>query len=262
MLMTIKYEITKFNHEIGSKAVNETIVCDPSKLFVQDLFCSRVLFYVFSKNASPMRVTEPCVFLFSVTETMEAKWLLSLRSAQHLFAQQRNNTHHILSWTVKIKRVFEFLVLCGFSRWIENGAKEKKPLWQRYFSALKQFFYIAMTGFGLNKWLLKVFKNMSNNRRKSDNSFINSFLGKSLFVAFSMGFRILEVKGLDFFTQAAGYHFKFMRTLRELSLTIWSYLTCLTFLTSRDTFSFKMASVHGNRELSKLVQWRFNRRSK
>ena len=65
-----------------------------------------------------------------------------------------------------------------------------------------------MTGFGLNKWLLKVFKNMSNNRRKSDNSFINSFLGKSLFVAFSMGFRILEVKGLDFFTQAAGYHSK------------------------------------------------------
>ena len=77
MLMTIKYEITKFNHEIGSKAVNETIVCDPSKLFVQDLFCSRVLFYVFSKNASPMRVTEPsspdAYFLFSVTETMEAK---------------------------------------------------------------------------------------------------------------------------------------------------------------------------------------------
>ena len=88
------------------------------------------------------------------------------------------------------------------------------------FLGFKQFLYVAMTGFRLNKSLLKVFKNTSNNRSKSDNSFINSFLGKSLFVVFSMGFRILEVKGLDFFTQAAGYHFKFMRTLRELSLTI------------------------------------------
>ena len=143
-------------------------------------------------------------------------------------------------------------------KWCER----KEAIVTTIFLGFKQFFYVAMTGFGLNKSLLKVFKNTSNNRSKSDNSFINSFLGKSLFVVFSMGFRILEVKGLDFFTQAAGYHFKFMRTLRELSLTIWSYLTCLTFLTSRDTFSFKMASVHGNRVLSNLAQWRFNQRSK
>ena len=193
---------------------------------------------------------------------MEAKWLVS-STFVHSAKEKYFSYSQLNSWNKNSFWISCVLVLCGFfSRWIENGAKEKTLLWQRYFSALKQFFYIVMTGFGLNKWLLKVFKNTSNNRSQSYNSFINSFLGKSLFVAFSMGFRILEVKGLDFFTQAAGYHFKFMRTLRELSLTIWSYLTCLTFLTSRDTFSFKMASVHGNRGLSNLVQWRFNRRSK
>ena len=58
MLMTIKYEITKFNHKIGSKAVNETIIRDPSKLFVE------LFILVF------LKMRHRCViFSFSVNET-------------------------------------------------------------------------------------------------------------------------------------------------------------------------------------------------
>ena len=92
MLMTIKYEITKFNHKIGSKAVNETIICDPSKLFVQDLFC-----YVFSKmrhQCASLSQRPPDAY-FCTQQLRLSKQ--NVWSAQHLFSQQRKNTHHILS---------------------------------------------------------------------------------------------------------------------------------------------------------------------